>query len=481
MEHYLTHTDYALWEVIINGDSPVLEPPAVGTVVPPKTEAQKLARKNELKAKRCALLRKKFKKDLFTFGIEYGILQDSSKPSNDNPNVVNALREPFVVNQDPGKNSSQSPPQINHHCCYGYGDLFEDPKSDLFHDSPNVFDPPPQLPFYSCKFYGNDARYGHYCTPQVSFVYPKLCYNPDFTFPIDETDCDPEEEIRLIEKLLYDNSSPRPSEEFNFENSDAIIDSFSPSLILVEDSDSLMEEINLSLTLDYLMSLGIEEDDYDSERDILILEELLSNNFLSLPENESFHFNIPPSSRPLAKPPDGTKQMSESSTLLLAIPDEQLLEFHSIKDAKSLWEAIKIRSEGLDKTYNMFQKLIIQLELNAEVISQEDENMKLLRSLPPAWNNIALIMRNKPDIETLSMDDLYNNLKVYEAEIKGINETVNVAHDIPAAGSKEQPSASSYADDVMFSFFASQSNTLQLDNEDLEQINTDDLEEMDLK
>nr|GFA75479.1 ribonuclease H-like domain-containing protein [Tanacetum cinerariifolium] len=51
--------------------------------------------------------------------------------------------------------------------------------------------------------------------------------------------------------------------------------------------------------------------------------------------------------------------------------------------------------------------------------NKEDANMKLLRSLPPAWNNIALIMRNKPDIETLSMYDLYNNLKVYETEIKG--------------------------------------------------------------
>nr|GEW23314.1 hypothetical protein [Tanacetum cinerariifolium] len=213
---------------------------------------------------------------------------------------------------------------------------------------------------------------------------------------------------------------------------------------------------------------------------------------------------------------------------VVAIPDEHLLKFHSIKDAKSLWESIKIRfggnkeskkmhktilkkqyenfvasrSEGMDKTYDEFQKLISQLELNGEVISQDDANMKLLRSLPPAWNNIALIMRNKPDIETLSMDDLYNNRKVYVNEIKGqsssgsnshnvafvyskntsnINETVTGAHDIPAADSKEQPSASSYANDVMFSFFASQSNTPQLDNKDLEHIDTDDLEEIDLK
>ncbi|GKB45273.1 ribonuclease H-like domain-containing protein [Tanacetum coccineum] len=120
------------------------------------------------------------------------------------------------------------------------------------------------------------------------------------------------------------------------------------------------------------------------------------------------------------------------------IPDEHLLKFHGIKDAKTLWEAIKARfggnkeskkiqktilkqqyenfvasrSEGLDKTYDRFQKLISQLEIHGEVISQEDANLKLLRSLPSAWNNIALIMRNKSDLDTLSMDELYNNMKM---------------------------------------------------------------------
>nr|GEV35590.1 hypothetical protein [Tanacetum cinerariifolium] len=488
------------------------------------------------------------------------------EPSNDNTNIVNALREPFVVNQDPGKNSSQSPPQINHHCCYSCGNPLEgifchqctcklcgngayygyncslkvsiipnpepfnnqtikelppivqsfDPKSDLVHDSLNVFNPPPQLPIYSCEFCGNDARYGHYYTPQVPFVYLEPCYNQDFNFPqkfkihmifnnnifvagllmkltninqrmktiimskilamilillvlinfnpnnipkeeekkieeeqaanarywkipacyddddddytfvitpnepinslsmrdehldtipvmkldefikssvenlvlipseykgenecdvpacevfttfsnilfdsdydfyssddqpcsdedfpkeiysnplfdeeiismkidqhhfiaesdliesmlnhdssiissskidslfdefageltllksippgIDETDCDPEEETHFIKRLLYDNSSPHPPEEFVSEN--------------------------------YAMPPGIEDDDYDSKRDILILEEFLSNNSLSLPENESFHFDIPSFSRPPAKPPDGNK------------------------------------------------------------------------------------------------------------------------------------------------------------------------------
>nr|GEV63617.1 Gag-Pol polyprotein [Tanacetum cinerariifolium] len=90
---------------------------------------------------------------------------------------------------------------------------------------------------------------------------------------IDETDCDFEEDIRLIERLLYDNSSPCPPKEFVSTNSDAEIESFSPSPILVKDSDSLIEEIDLSCTPDYPMPPGIEDDDYDSERDILILKD----------------------------------------------------------------------------------------------------------------------------------------------------------------------------------------------------------------
>nr|GEW67958.1 hypothetical protein [Tanacetum cinerariifolium] len=87
---------------------------------------------------------------------------------------------------------------------------------------------------------------------------------------IDKTDCYPEEDIRLIERLLYDNSSPRPPEEFVSENSKADIESFSPSPIPVEDSDSRMEEINSFLTPDNPMPPSIEDDDDDSERDILI-------------------------------------------------------------------------------------------------------------------------------------------------------------------------------------------------------------------
>ncbi|GJR44609.1 hypothetical protein Tco_1312712 [Tanacetum coccineum] len=77
-------------------------------------------------------------------------------------------------------------------------------------------------------------------------------------------------------------------------------------------------------------------------------------------------------------------ELKAKSTLLLVIPDEHLLKFHGIKDSKTLWEAIKARSKGLDKTYDRFQKLISQLEIHGEVISQENANLKLLRSLPTA-------------------------------------------------------------------------------------------------
>nr|GFB26561.1 hypothetical protein [Tanacetum cinerariifolium] len=96
----------------------------------------------------------KFKEDLFTYCVENGILQDSSEPSNDNTNIVNALQEPFVVNQDPGENSSQSPPQINHYCCYGCGD----PLEDIFcHQC-------------TCELCGNGAHYGYNCSPKVPIV-----------------------------------------------------------------------------------------------------------------------------------------------------------------------------------------------------------------------------------------------------------------------------------------------------------------------
>ncbi|GJT10901.1 ribonuclease H-like domain-containing protein [Tanacetum coccineum] len=162
--------------------------------------------------------------------------------------------------------------------------------------------------------------------------------------------------------------------------------------------------------------------------------------------------------------------------------------------------------EELDQIYDRLQKLISQLEIHGETISQEDLNMKLLRSLPSEWKTHTLIWRNKPDLETLSMDDLYNNLKIYEAEVMGssstrqntqnvafvssnitgsTNEAVKTAHGVFAANSKANastlPNVDSLSDVVIYSFFASQSNSSQLYNDDLKQIDPGGLEEIDLK
>ncbi|GKB27386.1 hypothetical protein Tco_0866787 [Tanacetum coccineum] len=106
-------------------------------------------------------------------------------------------------------------------------------------------------------------------------------------------------------------------------------------------------------------------------------------------------------------------ELKARSTLLMGIPNEHQLKFNSIKDAKSLI------LEVLDQTFDRLQKLISQLEIHGESISQEDVNQKFLRSLSPEWNTHTIVWRNKPEIDTLSLDDLYNNLKIYEPEVKG--------------------------------------------------------------
>ncbi|GKD74395.1 hypothetical protein Tco_1332677 [Tanacetum coccineum] len=76
-------------------------------------------------------------------------------------------------------------------------------------------------------------------------------------------------------------------------------------------------------------------------------------------------------------------------------------------------------SEGLHKGYDRFQSLLSQLEIHGAGVSTEDANQKFLRSLPSAWSQVSLIMRTKPGVDSLSFDDLYNNLRVFENDVKG--------------------------------------------------------------
>ncbi|GKD02675.1 hypothetical protein Tco_1177649 [Tanacetum coccineum] len=203
------------------------------------------------------------------------------------------------------------------------------------------------------------------------------------------------------------------------------------------------------------------------------------------------------------------------SILLLAIPIEYFLKFHNVPDAKSLWAAIKSRfggneeskkmqknvlkhqfenfvtasNETLDKAYDRFQKLISQLEIHGAYVSKEDINQMFLRSLPPSWCQIALIMRNKPDIDVIDIDDLYNNLRVYKDKMKksstSSSSTQNVAFlsfentkstnevstasgdfGVSTAGGINQVPSTPSAHDIAYSFLAQPTTSPQLENED---------------
>ncbi|GJX62514.1 hypothetical protein Tco_0295414 [Tanacetum coccineum] len=224
-------------------------------------------------------------------------------------------------------------------------------------------------------------------------------------------------------------------------------------------------------------------------------------------------------------------EVKDRSTLMMGIPNEHQLKFNSIKDAKLLIEAVEKRfggnaatkktqrnllkqqyenftapsSEMRDQTFDRLQKLVSQLELLGETISHEDVNQNLLRSLSPEWNTHVVIWRNKIDLNTMSMDDLYNNLKVYEPEVKGISssssrtqnmafmsfsnnnnsstngavstaQAVNNANGVSAANTQVNASnIDNLSDTIICAFFASQPNNPQLAHEDLQQIHPDDL------
>nr|GEU47520.1 hypothetical protein [Tanacetum cinerariifolium] len=175
--------------------------------------------------------------------------------------------------------------------------------------------------------------------------------------------------------------------------------------------------------------------------------------------------------------------------------DEHFARFYAINDAKTLWAAIKTRfggnveskkmqknilkqqfenfsvsnSEGLDKGYDRFQRLLSLLEIHKAGVSTEDANQKFLRSPPLAWSNISLIIRNKPNIYNLDTDDLYNNLKVYKVDIKG------------SSGSSLNSQNVDFISAESTSITNELNTAYSLDKEDLEQIDQDDLEEIDLK
>ncbi|GKA14091.1 ribonuclease H-like domain-containing protein [Tanacetum coccineum] len=124
-----------------------------------------------------------------------------------------------------------------------------------------------------------------------------------------------------------------------------------------------------------------------------------------------------------------------------------------------------------------------QLKILGETLSQEDVNQKLLRSLSQEWNTHAVVWRNKAELETMSMDDLYNNLKVYDQEVKGTSSTSTSTQNMAFVSSNNSGSTNEAVNTAYgvsaASTQANAANPINVDN--LSDVVIYDLEEMDLR
>ncbi|GKE91399.1 ribonuclease H-like domain-containing protein [Tanacetum coccineum] len=201
--------------------------------------------------------------------------------------------------------------------------------------------------------------------------------------------------------------------------------------------------------------------------------------------------------------------MKTRSMLLMALPNEHLMTFNQYKDLfaaiqtrfggneatkktqktllKQMYENFSALSiECLDSIFNRLQKIVSQLVILSENISQEDLNLKFLRSLPSEWNTYVVVWRNKPDLDTMSFDDLYNNFKIVEQEVKGtasssssLNSQNMAFVSSPSSTNEVNTAYGVSTTSTQVSPVSTQVSTAS--TQDLEQIHEDDIEEMDLK
>ncbi|GJZ46023.1 putative ribonuclease H-like domain-containing protein, partial [Tanacetum coccineum] len=215
------------------------------------------------------------------------------------------------------------------------------------------------------------------------------------------------------------------------------------------------------------------------------------------------------------------------SLLLMALPNEHQLTFSQYTDAKTMFAAIETRfggNEATKKTQKTFlkqqyenfsasstkiQKIVSRLAILGVVITQEDLNSKFLRSLPPEWNTHVVVWMNKAEIETMSIDDLYNNFKIAEHNVKksvGANtgaqnlafitasstsstndvNTAKPAHEVSTVSSNVNTASShvstaNISNNVVYAFMVENPNGSNLLHQDLDKIHEDDLEAMYLK
>ncbi|GJV07877.1 hypothetical protein Tco_1345533, partial [Tanacetum coccineum] len=96
--------------------------------------------------------------------------------------------------------------------------------------------------------------------------------------------------------------------------------------------------------------------------------------------------------------------------------------------------------EGLHKGYDRFQSLLSQLEIHGACVSTENANQKFIRSLPSSWSHVSLVIRTKPGVDSLSLDDLYNNLRVFKSDVKGSTGSSSSAQNVAFVSSESTSS-----------------------------------------
>nr|GEU50864.1 uncharacterized mitochondrial protein AtMg00810-like [Tanacetum cinerariifolium] len=192
------------------------------------------------------------------------------------------------------------------------------------------------------------------------------------------------------------------------------------------------------------------------------------------------------------------------TTLLLALLDEHQLRFSKYDSAKELWEAIlktfggneatkktkknqlkqqysKFKAEGsetLEQTFNMLQAIVSHFEFKDVPIKQDDLNQKFLTSLAPEWLVYTIVWRNRDDLDTMSLDDVYNHLK-WKSEVPTVQGASTASAQVPTVSIDVVAATLSY--DTVCAFIATQTNGSQIKYEDVSQIDDDDIEEMDIK
>ncbi|GJR84329.1 ribonuclease H-like domain-containing protein [Tanacetum coccineum] len=404
IKQYLTHINYALWEVIMNGDAPAIASANTEGPIPPKTAEQKLARKNELKAK------SQWDKAKGIKGMKWNCYRRIVPVET----PVNAL----VVQDGIG----------------GYDWSFQ-AEEDITN-------------FALMAYTSQGSSSSQFQT--LSSSKNEAIYEEDIAFLKDDVKIEEEnnqvndrfkkvEGYHAVPPPYTGNYMPsRP--DLSFVGLDDLCRMKNTRKSVIE-HPLILEVINHRKVRDY----------HDIDGDLLICKECpkggkitgkalddSQKSCLKFPDRTNmYNFDIK-DVVPSGVPPKTAQALLQrqrerkaKSILLLAIPDEYQLRFHGIKDAKTLWAAIKSRfggnveskkmqknvlkqqfenfsvsdTEGLDKAYDRFQKLISLLEVHGAAVSNEDANQKFLRALPSSWNNVALIMRNKTE-DTNSINEV---------------------------------------------------------------------------